>query len=142
MRDELDAVDRQMAGEKLSPPTSALSFRLTDAERSQLERLAGDLPLSAFIRSRIFDTPVRAIRTRVAKPDHRALGQVLGMLGQSGLASSLAQLARAANTGALLVDEETQDALNAACADIAAMRAALMQALGVRNAPSNPEGPR
>lgn len=70
------------------------------------------------------------------------------MLGQSGLASNLAQLARAANTGALLVDEETRAALNSACADVAAIRAALMQALGMRgaassdSAPSNPEGPR
>ena len=131
-----------------APKTTPFSIRLTPDERARLDNMAADVPIGAYIKSRLFGTDQRAIRTRAPKADQRLLAQLLARLGQSGLASNFNQLARAANTGALLVDDETRDALNAACADVAAMRTALMQALGARGvvssdpAPSNPEGPQ
>lgn len=125
-----------------APKTTPFSIRLTPDERARLDNMAADVPVGAYIKSRLFGTDQRAIRTRAPKADQKLLAQLLARLGQSGLASNFNQLARAANTGALLVDDETHAALNAACADIAAMREALMQALGARNAPSDPEGPR
>ena len=74
--------------------------------------------------------------------DGEALGQVLGLLGQSRLSNNLNQLAKAANLGALPVLKETEDDIRAACADVRDMRLLLLRALGqkimddVRRAPT------
>ena len=64
--------------------------------------------------------------------DERALAQVLALLGQSRLASNINQLARAANSGALPVNPDTEAALTAASTDIAAIKALVMKALGIQ----------
>ena len=62
------------------------------------------------------------------------MGRVLATLGQSRLSSNLNQLARAANTGSLPVSPDTEEALQAACPEVAALRAELLRALGSREA--------
>ena len=109
------------------------SLRLTTEQRRELETRAGTLPLGEYIRTRLFsDTTPREPARRHARPvaDHKALAELLAKLGASRLASNMNQLARAANSGALPVTPETEAALRQACADIAAMKALLMQALG------------
>src|SRR5690606_15875955 len=111
------------------------SFRLTSEEHAALLRTAGDLPLGVFIRSKLFDEPLpeyRPRRPRQPVKDHQILVQLLGELGKARLANNINQLARAANTGSLPVTPETEEALQTACAEVIAMRAALMQALGFR----------
>jgi hypothetical protein len=109
------------------------SLRLTFKEHAALLRAAGDVPLGVFIRSKLFDQPLPAYCPRRPKhpvKDHQVLGQLLGELGRARLANNLSQLAKAANTGSLPVTPETEKALREACADVKAMRGALMQGLG------------
>jgi hypothetical protein len=125
---------------KHHPPP--FSIRLTEEERARLRHEAGDLAMSAYIRQKLLGdavTPRRAhqLRRRPAPSvDQALLGQALGTLGQSRIASNLNQIAKAANSGALPVSPELKDELNAACEAVRAMRAALMAAMGVRAQPS------
>lgn len=110
------------------------SLRLTHEERSRLEYDAGDQPIGAYIRSKLFDGAQPRQRRRQKRPvkDHQALGKLLGELGKSRLANNLNQLAKAANSGSLPVTSDTQKALNDACADIRWLRQSLMEALGLQ----------
>ncbi len=116
---------------KALPP---FSIRLTVEERAELERAAVGLPLGAFVRERLFGSDLQPRRTRGKHPvkDHEALGRALALLGASRLSSNLNQLAKAVNTGSLPVTPETEKDLLSACEAVAEMRAALMQALSIR----------
>lgn len=123
----------QPKSEKRNPPP--FSLRLTFEERARLERDAGDMPLGAYIRSRLFDQPAGDRRPRPAKrpvKDHQALANVLGELGKSRIANNLNQLAKAANSGSLLLTSETEKSLQEACAGVQWLRTTLMQALGLQ----------
>lgn len=113
-----------------------VSVRFTEEERAELERMAGDLTLSAYIRSRCIGDEAEPHRTRGKRPikDFEALGRVLGALGRSQLSNNLNQLARAANSGTLGFPHETQAAIEDAAQDIAFIRNELIQALGLRDA--------
>lgn len=117
-----------------TPKTKPVSIRLTADERARLERRAGSLGLSTYIRNRLFNeaAETRLPRGKFPVKDQQALAQVLALLGKTGLASNVAELAKAVRIGTLPVSEETETALQAACADIAAIKAALMRALGIR----------
>ena len=117
--------------ERRAPP---FSLRLTFEERARLEREAGDMPLGAYIRSKLFNEPASDRSPRQRKrpiKDHQALGQLLGELGRARLANNLNQLAKSANSGSLPLTPETESSLREACAGIHWMRTALMQALGL-----------
>ncbi|MBB4286074.1 plasmid mobilization relaxosome protein MobC [Roseospira goensis] len=117
--------------------SAPFSIRLTPEERQALENRAGRQALGAYIRARLFEdqgeeqSPRRTAR-RPAIKDDKALAQVLALLGQSHLAGNVNQLARAANSGSLPMTPEVRAALTDASADIADMKAALMQALDIR----------
>ncbi len=126
-----------------TPPTKSsknnkiptpFSLRLTFEERAALEQEAGDEPLGAYIRKKLLGSKrkPRRRRSRTRKPlkDEKALGELLGKLGESRLASNVNQLAKAANSGSLPVTPDTEKALQNACDDVRAMRMLLMQALG------------
>jgi hypothetical protein len=111
------------------------SLRLTADERAQLERRAAGTPMGAYIRACLFASESshrRITRGKAPVADHKALAQLLARLGQSRLPNNINQLARAANTGALPITQETEAALRTAAADIAAMKRLLLRALGVR----------
>ncbi|MEM6413511.1 MAG: plasmid mobilization relaxosome protein MobC [Pseudomonadota bacterium] len=119
---------------KKRPP---FSLRLTFEERARLEELAGDEPLGAYIKRKVFDgkgVGTRRARSRLRNPikDHKKLAQVLAMLGQSKLANNLNQIAKAANIGALPVTPDLERELRHACAEVALMRKELLRALGHR----------
>jgi len=71
---------------------SPFSLRLTFEERTALEKVAGNKPLGAYIRAKLFEgeEAPRKVRTRTRKPvqDERALGQLLGELGKARLANT------------------------------------------------------
>lgn len=115
---------------KYPPP---ISFRVTDEERTALERAAAGLSLSDYIRSRLFGPDVKPRRTQGKYPvkDHTALARLLGQLGQSRLANNLNQLAKAVNTGSLPVTPETEHDIKRACEEVRLIRDALIQALGL-----------
>lgn len=114
------------------------SLRLSFEERTRLEEAARGIPLSTFIKTLVFGNDLSKAKGRRKAPvqDHEALAKVLSALGRSRLASNLNQLARAVNTGTLPVHPETEAELRQACAEVAAIRAALFKALGYEGGPS------
>jgi len=113
--------------------TRPFSVRLTDDERSRLERDAAGLPLGTYIRARLLgeEAPRRRAPARLPVKDHQALGRLLGELGRSNIANNLNQLARAAHTGTLPVTPETEDDIRQACRTVSTTRALLIKALGL-----------
>lgn len=120
---------------KKGPGTAAkpFSIRLTDAERQQLAQCAGPTPLATFVRDLVLSrlSQAQRSRTRAVTTDAKAIARLLSMLGQSGIAVNLTQLAKAADIGVLELTPEAHSALTEACKSVIAMRAALLQALGV-----------
>mgnify|MGYP001317263967 CR=1 FL=1 len=117
------------------------SMRFSKAERLRLDADAGPLPLAAYIRSRLFDTPTPRRAYRRPVRDEQALGEVLAALGNSRLSSNLNQLAKAVHSGSLAVTPETEAAILAACATVQQMGGQLVQALGMpEDQPDPPEG--
>lgn len=111
-----------------------ITLRLTQEEDAQLKQMAGSLSVSAYVRDRLFGESAapRKHQQRVPVKDQEALSQVLGLLGQSHMASNLNQLARHANCGTLAMDEETESEIRMACARIAWIRVKLIEALGLK----------
>ena len=60
------------------------------------------------------------------------LAQILALLGQSNVFGALKEMLELARMGALPVTDETEDKINAACADIAAIKTMLIKALGLK----------
>lgn len=121
---------------KAPPPTS---IRFSHTEREQLERDAGSMTLSAYIRLVVFGPAAEAHKSRRPKRKHREpgadevlLAQVLATLGQTRLASNFNQIVKLAHSGALPVTPELEDELKDACAAIKEMRLMLVRALGVK----------
>jgi hypothetical protein len=108
------------------------AIRLNEAERAELERQAGTMPLGTYVKSRIFSDQTKASKRAVRRPvaDHAKLAQLLAMLGQSDIGARLDALAHAADHGTLVYDQATQEAIVSACAEVHAMHGLLMKALG------------
>lgn len=120
---------------KYPPP---FSIRLTFEERARLDSERGRMPLSAYIRERLFgdDATPRKRQGNSPVKDAEALGRVLGALGGSRLSSNLNQLAKAVNTGSLPVTPETEADLNEACREVRSLREDLLRALGKMPGPA------
>ncbi len=108
------------------------SLRLTKEERQALDALADGQPLGAYIKEALLERGVKP-RKRGAKPvkDKAALAKLLGLLGRSRLSQNVNQLAKAAHSGSLPVNEEVRSSLLESCAAIRAMRDLLLRALGL-----------
>ena len=119
------------------PPLHPVSLRMTFEEKANLEKAAAGMSLAAYIRWRLFAPDMPPPRTRGNFPvkDHKALAQLLALLGQSRLANNVNQLARAANTGSLPVTPDIEEALLTAVREVSNMRALLIQALDVDVSP-------
>ena len=113
------------------------SFRLSQADRERLERDSRGMSLASYIRWRLFDpnSPPPRQRGKVPVKDQQALSGLLAHLGKSQLANNLNQLARAANSGSLPVSPDVEAALRRAAAEVSAMRALLIDALGLKDEP-------
>ena len=130
-RDAAEHSPSRAAYSKKAPPP--FSLRLSAAEKAELLRRAGNIPLGAYIRSCLLDGEEQPRRSR-RQPvkDEQALAKVLGELGKAKLANNLNQLAKAANLGSLPVGPETEQAIAEACQEVRRMRETLMVALGLR----------
>lgn len=104
---------------------SPLSVRVTDEEKERLEELAGEQSLNAYIRSRILGE-----RSKRNAPHRETLARMLAELGESEIGPSLRTLARSAEIGALILDNETRENLNTALCAVMVMRGTLIKALG------------
>lgn len=114
------------------PKTRPFAIRLTEEERFELERRAGELALGAYIKGILFQDMATRRSRGARKPvkDHAALAQVLACLGSSRLPESLERLSHATETGVIEWDDDAPVAIKLACEDIAMMRLLLMRALG------------
>lgn len=72
----------------------------------------------------------KKIRSRFSKEERKQLAQLLAALGASHIASNLNQLAKAANSGSLLLTPETDALLKEACFFVIEMGNALLEVLG------------
>ncbi|WP_235962668.1 hypothetical protein [Jannaschia marina] len=120
-------------GEQKRRP-APFSLRLTVTERAAFERKAGDMALGAYIKSVVLADEAPKVRKSPKPPvaETQLLAEVLARLGQSGTARNLAQIADGIQRGTLVVDEELEDDLKRAIAEVAWMRVTLMRALGVK----------
>ncbi|NVD26815.1 hypothetical protein HUO14_02710 [Parasphingorhabdus flavimaris] len=130
----MDASSASPPKEKKEYP-KPLSVRFTDEERAELERKAGNLTLSAYVRSQCVGDVAPPHRTKGKRPvkDEEALGRVLGALGRSQLSNNLNQLAKAAHSGTLGLQEDSEAAILKAACDIACIRLTLIEALGLQD---------
>lgn len=112
---------------------SPFCLRFSFEERAKLEQEAGNQPLGTYIRSRLFKNPTPRKRKKRRKPEYneKLLAKILHELGASRIASNLNQIARAVNSGSLIVSPETEKAIQDACKAIVAIRHMLMRALGL-----------
>lgn len=116
------------------PPSDLfVSLRMTFEEKARLQLDAAGMPVSEYMRWRLFDPNNPPPRRRGTAPlkDHQALAQMLGLLGQSRLSANVNQLARSANSGSLPVTPDTKAALMSAVADIQHIRRLLIEALNL-----------
>lgn len=115
------------------PKTRPFAIRLTEEERKELERRAGEMAVGSYMKTVLFAGGGERRRgARKPVKDHAALAQVLACLGASRLPESLDRLAKAAESGLIEWDEDAPVAIKRACEDIAVMRLLLMRALGFR----------
>ena len=112
-----------------------LSLRLSFEQRKVLEKEADGLPVSTYIKIRLFGSQRGERDTRIPRPlkDKQALAQLLGRLGQPGIATNLQDLSDAAASGSLIIDNGTTQALHTALQDIRNIRDHLIAALGLRS---------
>lgn len=111
--------------------TVPFSMRLTRAQRRRLDMDAGAMTAGQYVRHCLFENPTPQKRIfRRPVQDEQALSQLLGALGRSRLSSNLNQIAKAVHSGSLPVSPETEQAILAACAEVADMRAMVVKALG------------
>ncbi|WP_373354507.1 plasmid mobilization relaxosome protein MobC [Pseudoroseicyclus sp. CXY001] len=111
-----------------------MTVRLSPEDHAKLTELANGTALSVFLRAKALGEILpRRRASGLAIEDREAIGKLLGLLGQSRIANNLNQLAHHANIGTLPVDDTTASDLQEACHAVIAMRAILMQALGLKS---------
>ncbi len=114
---------------------SPYSIRFTEEERAFLDKHAAGMSWADYIRARVFDEfiPKRRTRNKTPVKDYWFLSRILGELGRSRIANNLNQIARAVNTGTLIVSAETERLIQEACRAVIQMRDLLLQALGLKS---------
>lgn len=116
---------------------SPFSMRFTEDERRALELAANGRPLATYIRFLLFkedmpELPKKRTREIKADPDRQEMAKLLGTLGKSRISQNINQLAKAANSGSLPVNEEITKSLNEACEAVRWMRDSLIKAIGLK----------
>ncbi len=134
-----DAVDdRKKHQNEKSAQSIRLSVRITQEEKDKLSQEAGSTAMSAYVRQKLFGNmealrPQR-YRKKQKEPavDTVELARLLGMFGQSELATSMLALSLAATQGLMDVTPEIEDKIDSACEDIETIKMALILALNVK----------
>lgn len=116
--------NRKPGRKKRMPP---LSIRLSPEERARLEFMAGDRPIGAFVKSRVFAANDN-VPPKVYSRQESA--RILGLLARMDVFPALNGLLRAAGNGQVQLEPEMDAALSAACGDLAEIRDLLITALG------------
>lgn len=116
---------------------SPVSVRLTPEERAELLNAAGDMSLSRYIRSRLFQPDsartISDAEDRISPIERqKMLAQILSELGKSGLSKSLAELSELARLGLLPPDTDIAKLLCSTKNELEQLRLNLLRALGLR----------
>ena len=107
------------------------SIRLSVEERARLDVLAGDMPMAAYVRTRLFDTPSpRRRKVRRFDVDQSLLKKLLRALGRQHISSSLHRIMNAIDDGDLEIDEELDVELRGLCSDLRHLRRRIRKAIG------------
>ncbi len=116
-----------------SDRSETFTFRLSREDRELLDRNAVGMSLGSYVRWLLFNpkTPPPRRRGQFPVKDHQALSAALSKLGQSHIPSNLNQLAKAANSGSLVLTPELEAELREALHLIAEIRRLLIDALGL-----------
>ena len=123
---------------KSAKSTLPVSIRVTAQEKHELQQMAGAKPISAYIRGRLFGDAVAARpkqylkKQRQPRFDHVEIARLLGMFGQSQLATSMLALSLAVQAGELQVTPDVASQIECACNDIKDIRSTLVMALGMK----------
>ncbi len=119
--------------EKKKSEPSPLCVRVSPEERAMLERNAGDMTQSAYIRERLFGDHATSRKRRMKRPikDHRIVAQLFALIKQTQCWNNLNQIARGINSNTWIVTPETEKLLQEACKAIIEIRSMLMKALGL-----------
>ena len=118
-------------GEKTKYPPP-YSLRLTFEERQRLDRDAGNMPISAYIREQLFDKPSTRRQYNRATKEQEFFKEILKALAETRISSNLNQLAKASNEGRLILDPDTKRSLDQACADMHEIRAEIIRSMGLK----------
>ncbi len=118
--------------------TMPVSIRVTAQEKHELQQMAGAKPISGYIRERLFGDAVVVRpkqylkKQRQPRFDHVEIARLLGMFGQSQLATSMLALSLAVQAGELQVTSDVTSQIECACNDIKDIRSSLVMALGMK----------
>lgn len=112
-------------------------MRLTPEERLELEKAAGGVSLSQYIRSRLFQLGTVESQSngeeRISPAARqKLLAQILSSLGKSGTATALSELAELARLGLLPDNADIAPILAQARDEAIKLRGELLHALGLR----------
>lgn len=120
------------------PKTTSISVRVTEEEKAALQAMAGTMALAHFIRKRLFEDEAEKRPKHYAKKKYQPsleakdLAQLLGMFGQSELATAVLALSLAATQGNLEVTDEVEEKIECACDDIETIKKSLILALSIK----------
>lgn len=107
-----------------------LSVRVSDRERKALLRAASGKPLNRFVRERLFDAKGKVRESK--QPDVADIARMLRALGETDVFRNLDKLMQCIDDGTVILSDEQQQDIGAACAAVLLMRRDLMTALGLR----------
>lgn len=107
-----------------------VSVRFSPDERARLERLAGQMALSSYIKATVLKDAVPVRERNRVMADQVLLARILAWLGASEIAQNLRRLAADAASGSLIVDEAVTADLRAANRNTLELYHLLLVALG------------
>jgi len=124
---------RQKRKARHSQAATPFSIRLTPAEKARLREDATGEPLGTYVKKTLFaPTTKAAARRRMIDEHSKLIGQVLAMVGSSGIADALTTMALTIQSGTFEDEEDIKTALNKAESELSDIRTTLLKALGMR----------
>ncbi|MCW0220179.1 MAG: hypothetical protein OJI67_17775 [Prosthecobacter sp.] len=107
------------------------SMRLSPEERARLDVLAGDMPIAAYMRSRLFDTPSpRHHKMRRYDVNQSLLKKLLRELGRQHISCRLHRIMNAIDDGEVEMDDKLELELRYLCSELRHLRRNIRKALG------------
>lgn len=124
---------RQKRKGRHAQASKPFSIRLTPAERERLREDAAGESSGSYVKKVLFAPTTKAAARRKMIDHHKKLiGQVLAMVGSSGVADALTTMALAIQSGTFEDEAEIKTTLTKAESELSEIRKALLKAFGMR----------